>query len=405
MPGSSGSGRPSSRNPRSGRLYFPTTHSPRMVKPVGNRSTHSPHPTRSSKDAIAGPDDDDIPIKPVNVMRVLFLIILFFMGVALLISSHPLFKTARVLRLLGLLLIGIAIWGFYPSAGSRGKRAGNASVARLPMGSSIAERLLGPLSTDLKGRNSLILPVVGAVMVDVVFFYNWYLRGGISANTMGTFDYITITLGLTLVAYNFIPDQFSWSRDFFTFFIMVAFSILVLPRLILDLIWGTGEGSTYLTEILLVRPVSGLVEFLGIESTVSGDILTIAVPKEAGGTGQWSVGIGEACSGIYTATIFVSAYISFVLMEYRRLDRLVAFFLCLGILSAYLANILRITLIVWIAYSYDTYESLTGNINESHFWFAHTNLGWIIFILWIIPFWYLIFKYMLKEDGEPSPAG
>jgi len=398
--GNSGRSNSPVRGRIAGRRGQPTRQSPRRGDLVA----------RIPVDGVEPEPEDSPPMHPLSILKLLILIVLFFMGITILVSSHPLFKTNMAFRLIGPLLMLFSGWMLVSSTG-RSRSDGiqvneKGKFGRLRTGDSIGERILSPLSTSVKDRSSLILPISGALIIDAVLIYNWALKGGLNYYSMGTYDFVTISFGLTLVLYNFIPNQFSWMRDFFTFFIIVAFGILVVPRLVMETLLGSGEGSGFFTENLLVKPVSGLVRLMGIESDTVGDTLIVYFDPPEGVYDRWQVGIGEACSGIYTATIFIAAYISFVLMEYRKFDRLVVIFLVVGIITAYLANILRITLIVWIGYRFDGPMALNTEPANTNFWFAHTNLGWIIFILWILPFWYLIFRYMLGgDDSEKSEKG
>ena len=106
------------------------------------------------------------------------------------------------------------------------------------------------------------------------------------------------------------------------------------------------------------------------------------------------VGITEACSGIYTTSIFISAFITYILVEYQQINRRVIFILILGVITSYFANILRMTIITGIGHYYGTDALLA----------AHANAGWLIFLAWIIPFWFLVFKYLIIEEAEEPKA-
>ena len=64
--------------------------------------------------------------------------------------------------------------------------------------------------------------------------------------------------------------------------------------------------------------------------------------------------------------------------------------LVIGILTSYLANILRMAIITGIGKLYGTDALLS----------AHAYAGWLIFLAWIIPFWYLVFMYLIVEDNK-----
>ena len=101
---------------------------------------------------------------------------------------------------------------------------------------------------------------------------------------------------------------------------------------------------------------------------------------------------------IYTASIFLSAFITFILLEYRRFDRKVGLLIGLGIFTSYLANLFRMTIIVLVGHYYDT-----DPVNLTNLSWAHTNAGWLIFLAWIIPFWWLMYRFLMKKDISKIP--
>ena len=82
--------------------------------------------------------------------------------------------------------------------------------------------------------------------------------------------------------------------------------------------------------------------------------------------------------------VFIIALATFFIVENKY--RKVHFFLLgfLGILMAYLANLLRISIIILTGHYYG-YDALM---------FVHTNLGWIIFSLWLFIFWLFLEKFL-----------
>ena len=242
-----------------------------------------------------------------------------------------------------------------------------------------------------------MLPIIGAVVVDAVIIYNILINKSID---LKGFDTITILFGISLISYNYIPDQYTFARDFFVFFLGLLFFILVFPPIFYEQIIGSGGNAT-ITKIFLGDPVVGLLKLGGIESscsivdTGSGQVATLFFPLAQTGK-EASVGIAEACSGIYTASIFLSAFITFVLVEYKRFNLKVGLIIGLGIITTYLANILRMTIIVLIGYYFDTDPTSLSNLS-----WAHVNAGWLIFMAWIIPFWFLMYRFLMSKDiGE-----
>ena len=81
--------------------------------------------------------------------------------------------------------------------------------------------------------------------------------------------------------------------------------------------------------------------------------------------------------------IFIAAFLSFVLTEYKKMDRTVVTLLFIGVIIAYLANLLRMSIII-----------LSGHYwgSEVLYW-THSNVGWLIFVFWVGVFWIIITKF------------
>ena len=95
-----------------------------------------------------------------------------------------------------------------------------------------------------------------------------------------------------------------------------------------------------------------------------------------------NLSIGISCTGLYSVAIFVSAFIAFVAVEYKKADRKAALLLGIGIFLAWFANIIRMTIIVVVGKYYGA---------EAMVW-THNNIGELIFMAWITMFWLFIFK-------------
>jgi exosortase/archaeosortase family protein len=205
--------------------------------------------------------------------------------------------------------------------------------------------------------------------------------------------------GASIIAYNYIPEKFAFARDFFVFFLGLLFLILVFPPIFYELVMGSG-GSAQATKILLADPVSWILNVGGIDSytligpsvETGGEVAYVYFPLKANGEIA-GVGVGEACSGIYTASIFLAAFITFVLIEYKRFDIKVGIIIGLGVLTTYIANIFRMTIIVLVGHYYDS-----DPINLSSLNWTHINAGWLIFMAWIVPFWWLMYRFLMKKD-------
>lgn len=257
----------------------------------------------------------------------------------------------------------------------------------------------------LNGKITLLLPIIGIFLIIFVFSFNFFIRGGFD---IGVNDTITVLLGLVLVFYNYVPEKFNRERDFVLLFFVFLFSILVLPLTLYSLFSGPIEENSNSPFIyyLLAKPTSDLLNLFGIPSSahsvppikVVNDVyLTTSgvhiVYKNLGDGAQtpWSsVMIGISCTGLYSVSIFISGFIAFILIEYRRLDIRVASLLTLGIFTSWFANVLRMTIIVAVGSHYG---------GEALKW-THANLGIFIFMLWVGIFWGVMFKLLMPKTEE-----
>jgi exosortase/archaeosortase family protein len=270
---------------------------------------------------------------------------------------------------------------------------------------TLADTLIGLMT--LNGRLNILLPVFGAFLILFTYAFNFFFREEFS---LGVNDTITILLGATLMLYNYIPQKFMRERDFVFLFFLFLFLILVLPLTLYGIIEGPipeNPNSPFIYH-LLAKPTSDMLNFVGIPSSVhsippsqfvngidlSQDGVWI-VYKNLGNVEDYnwsSVGIGLSCTGLYSVSIFISGFIAFVLIEYRRLDIRVASLLTLGVFTSWFANILRMTIIVVVGSHYG---------REALVW-THANLGIFIFMLWIGIFWAVMFKLLVPQKTEDT---
>jgi archaeosortase C (PEF-CTERM variant) len=252
---------------------------------------------------------------------------------------------------------------------------------------NLATALLNILT--VRGRLKPFFPVIGVVVIVLDILYNMYLS---ASPELLTHDSIVILFGVVMIAYSFIPNTYERERDFVFLFFAGLIAILVIPLMLARLIVGNIDESVGLYSAYLLAPeVSGFLNILGIPASV--DWLTITFPTQSGDV--ISVYVSTACSGIYSFSIFASAFLSFVLTEYDRVDRKVGLLMGLGILTAYVANILRMVVIVLVGY-----YTYTPEAGMQAMLVAHSNAGWIIFLIWIGLFWFLMYRFLIRT-GEP----
>jgi archaeosortase C (PEF-CTERM variant) len=255
---------------------------------------------------------------------------------------------------------------------------------------TLAEKVMDRLT--LGGRLTRFFPVLGIILIIIDLAYNMYYYGSISYEELGTHDVVALLFAGVLIAYPYIPQGWEKERDFAFFFSVGLILFLVIPLLVIRGLSARPEAAVdQYAAWLLARPLAEMLNLMGIEAYADEINLTFAISDGSLAT----LGITTSCSGIYSFTIFSAAFVSFVLVEYKRLKVRILGIMGLGVLTAYIANLLRMFIIVMVGHLYDTAE--TGL--ESTLW-AHANAGWIIFLAWIALFWWLMFRFVIKRDKD-----
>jgi exosortase/archaeosortase family protein len=266
---------------------------------------------------------------------------------------------------------------------------------------TLAEILISALT--LNGKIKMTLPIIGVFLIIFVYAFNLFIS---KRTELGVNDTITLLFGVTLIVYNYIPQNYNRERDFVLLFFTFLFMILVLPLQLYSLMAGPIQENTNSPFVfhLLAKPTSDMLNFFGISATthsvppqqlINGVNLTKGgvwiVYENLGDSAQQpysSVGIGFSCTGLYSVSIFISGFIAFILIEYRKFDIRVASLLTLGVFTSWFANILRMTIIVAVGSHYGA-EALS---------WTHANMGIFIFMLWVGLFWGVMFKLLVPKD-------
>ncbi len=239
-------------------------------------------------------------------------------------------------------------------------------------------------------------PAIGVGIILADFMYNLLLS---ATPSLQTEDTIVLLAAATLLGYGFVPARFAREREFVLLFFMCLNAILVVPLLAARAFYTDFERSVDLYSWVALAPeTSAVLNLLGVinmvhpvaGSTAPG--LTFQPPSLGI---QVTVVITTACSGIYSFGIFASAFLAFVLTEYNRLTRRIWLLLALGLISSYIANVLRMVVIVLVGYYADS-----GQADLQNMLIAHSYAGWIIFLAWIALFWGALFKFL--SEARPS---
>tara|TARA_B100000575_G_scaffold17377_1_gene12102 strand:- start:1137 stop:2153 length:1017 start_codon:yes stop_codon:yes gene_type:complete len=309
--------------------------------------------------------------------KVLISILLIFQGLSVTILDN------KIPWYIGLILFLVSGWNLFNII--------KVNPANLDK-NTITSSFLNYLTKD--GKYIYLFLPVGLVILLLDLVANATIFDG----KIGSNDLVVISAAFVWCLYGFIPENYSSERDFVFLFINILVIILVLPLLIFKIYTLINpivlEGGTNSTSILqdkivnrfLTVPLSKVLSFVGFKVLPQSNILNFYLND---GT-RASVEIAESCSGIYSVVVFVAAFIAFIGNEYNRFDMFVLFLLILGILTAYFSNLIRMTIIVLVGHYYGIDNML----------FVHSNIGWIIFLIWISIFWSLLFYILPKQPNQ-----
>lgn len=256
---------------------------------------------------------------------------------------------------------------------------------------SLAITIVDFFSVRLKLRP--IFPVVGIALIAIDLAYNLLLFESLS---FGIHDTVLLLFAVALTVFNYIPEEYERENNFFLLFSGTLVLILVVPLLLIRLFQGDFEGGVNAYSAVLLAPeASAILNVLGVGTTVRIDAVT-GMPLLVFPSGDY-VGIATSCSGIYSFSIFASAFTAFILTEFGKVNWRVGGLLVLGFVTSYVANLLRIVIVVLVGVYAPGDDPMQALLQ------AHSNAGWMIFVLWITLFWLIMYKVLMKE--KPAEPG
>jgi archaeosortase C (PEF-CTERM variant) len=303
-------------------------------------------------------------------------IVLLFEGISVMVLFSKAGLIAGIISLiLGFFLLALG-YKWKPSVA-----AGVAPSAKTdPPGIKLVDALM-----DFIG-NDYIVMAIGAIIVGGVIVFN---RMFSDRPDFGDLDTLTIMFGALILIFPIIEPKFKTEAIFALLFLGLVVLFLVVPQAVTAFRSGAGSSiGNWYVDYMLAAPFAGLLDLMNIPSSSNGSIVTITFQD---GTVQ-SLGISAYCAGLYSFSIFLAAFCSFVLVFERLKPKMLVSVLALGLAIAFLGNLFRMVVIGVVGY----YRGL-----EALLW-AHENVGWIIFLSWSAVFWYLLLRYISNHPStEP----
>lgn len=213
---------------------------------------------------------------------------------------------------------------------------------------------------------------LGLSLILIDIFYNLYAK-----DPFGSFDYGMLFTGLIIILLNIgasnllrFDKEINAFTTYFLFTIMLVYGFLFtgLPFLL-----NSPSNPLFDCFTKIVADVSAFLLGRIRDTTIVGNVINFD---------GFRIGIGYACSGVESLTVFFSALISYITATRKYKIKTIIFFIAFGSILLFLVNILRVMVITMVGYKYGL----------ELMWFVHLNLGWIMFIFTMFLFWFIVFK-------------
>lgn len=253
------------------------------------------------------------------------------------------------------------------------------AVPEEPIGIALTDRVVRAIGGEY------VMIALGGLVIALVLVFDLLVS---ARPGLGDFDTISIAFGATMIAYPFLSSKYRSEAVFSLLFVGFVVVFLVVPQAVTSLSESSDSSSlgNWYVHYMLAAPFAGILDLIGIPASSSGNMVTVAFKD---GTIQM-LSISVYCAGLYSFSIFLSAFLSFVLVFERMKRTALLIVLLLGLLVAYLGNLFRMVVIGVVGYHYGL---------DALLW-AHENAGWIIFLSWSAVFWWLILRFMSSGERE-----
>jgi exosortase/archaeosortase family protein len=230
---------------------------------------------------------------------------------------------------------------------------------------------------SLSLRGGLVEIAIGAAIVMSIYGYKL-----IKQTSLGLLDMVIIFGGLVVAFYGFKAFKLFWVPAAYGIVLLAGYQIqAVIPNFVVLQNWMAGIMASSMRAIGIGAIVSGQYVQL---STASGPLL---------------LNVEGDCTGVQGIIAFGLLSTMSILDMKAKPARLAVVF-AVGFLGAFLINIVRL-FGVFLAF-----EFLGVDVGNA----VHVYLGYSLFVVWVLVFWSLAFKYLMPRQpaaltsvGPPTP--
>lgn len=239
------------------------------------------------------------------------------------------------------------------------------------------------LYEKLKPKCARIDLLIGIFLIVLSFFASGLKRmltGEIVYAVRFVFgSWFMLTLGLTLLIYGYR----NITKFAIPFAVVIALFIVETTR---TSYIDSPPVFAYLIPFTASAAV-GLVKLFGYDVSFHPNDIIIH-----GNHGVLTASMGGGCSGI-DGIIFYSLLAAFLLIRVPASRKRKVICILLGSIGTLFVNILRVVVLILVGVYYG-HEAMM---------YAHSNLGDILFVIYVGIYWYVSFKWILKEDKPKKP--
>ena len=208
--------------------------------------------------------------------------------------------------------------------------------------------------------------ILGLFIIVAVIVFNFYRNSEIQ-----TLDWMVLLLGFSLVISNVskFAEIGRFTLYFSVIFLIFYINLFLVPgKLGIDLPY-------YYGHYFVTLPVVAIMQNLGFEISIPAMRLI-----EVRGVEHATLKIDLACFGWYSLLLITSMVISYSETIEKIQTKRLLLILAILAFTSYLANLLRVGILVYLTYFYGTKTMMT----------VHSHLGWVIFAILLLPITFFI---------------
>ena len=220
-------------------------------------------------------------------------------------------------------------------------------------------------------RSNFMEILLGAMVVISVYAYKI-----ISQSRLGLLDMLFVFSGLVVSFYGFKSFKLFWVPATYGIVLLLGYQLEgFIPNYVALQDWMAGI-------------MASSMQVLGIQATASGHLVNMNSSY-----GWLTLNVEGDCTGLQGILAFGMLSTMAVLDMKAKMSKLVPLF-AVGFVGAFLINILRL---IGVFLTFEFLGSALGTM-------VHVYLGYILFIVWVMIFWALAFRYLIPVGPSNAAA-